>query len=182
MERGLKLAQRAVATDKTFGWSYLALGSAYLNKREHDKAIAIMEEGIRIQPGSADGYRSLGFVLHWAGRGEEAIDSVKKSIRLDPEYEVFILGMSYFTAGRYEDAIATLNPNYADCARKGHLILCFLAASYAAIGQDEKAQEVMRVFLEKHPRFTLSSYSQMHTSISTSYHSKPAFATNGVFN
>ncbi|UCG67407.1 MAG: tetratricopeptide repeat protein, partial [Deltaproteobacteria bacterium] len=157
-ERSLKLAQRAVAIDDTFGWSYLALASAYLNKREHDKAIATLEEWIRIQPGSADAYRSLGFNLHWAGRGDEAIDSVKKSIRLDPGYERFILGMAYFTAGRYEDAIATINQKYADCARKGHLILCFLAASYAAIGHDEKAREVTKVFLKKHPRFTLSSY------------------------
>jgi tetratricopeptide (TPR) repeat protein len=158
MESALMLAQRAVATDETFGWSYLALGSAYLNKREHDKAIAILEEGILIQPGSADAYRYLGFSLAWAGRGDEAIDAVKKSIRLDPGYERPILGICYFTAGRYEDAIATINQKYADYARKGHLILCFLAASYAAIGQDEKAREVMKVFLQKHPRFTLSSY------------------------
>ena len=129
MESALMLAQRAVATDETFGWSHLALGSAYLNKREHDKAIATLEKGILIQPGPADAYRYLGFSLAWAGRGDEAIDAVKKSIRLDPGYERPILGICYFTAGRYEDAIATINQKYADYARKGHLILCFLAAS-----------------------------------------------------
>jgi tetratricopeptide (TPR) repeat protein len=82
IERSLKLAERAVATDDTFGWSYLALASAYLNKREHDKAIATLEEGIRIQPSCADAYRVLAFSLHWAGRADEAIDSAKKSIRL----------------------------------------------------------------------------------------------------
>ncbi len=161
MERTFTLAQQAVATDDTFGWSYVALGSAYSLKGEHDKAIATIEEGIRIQPNFADAYRYRGFFLHWAGRGDEAIDSVKKSIRLDPAYERLILGMTYFTAGRYEDAIATINQNYADLARKGHLILYFLAASYAAIGQDEKAREVMKVCLEKHPTTTLSSYSHL---------------------
>ena len=103
----------------------------------------------------------MGFYLHWAGRSDEAIDSVKKSMRLNPGSTVpsaFILGMSYFTAGRYEDAIASINPKYAHIARKGNIILCFLAASYTAIGQDEKARDVMKVFLEKHPSFTLSSY------------------------
>jgi len=161
MERALKLANQAVTTDDTFGWSYLALASAYLNNREHDKAIAAMEEAIRIQPGSADAYMFMGFYLHWAGHSDEAIDSIKKSMRLNPGARgpaEFILGMAYFTAGRYEDTISTIKQNYASLARKGHLILCFLAASYAAIGQDEEAQEVMNVFLEKHPNFSLSSY------------------------
>lgn len=161
IERALKLAQRAVATDDTFGWSYLALASAYLNIRKHDKAVAAMEEAIRIQPGSADAYLFRGFYLHWAGRSDEAVDSIKKSMRLNPGSTgpaPFILGMSYFTSGRYEDAISTINKRYAVIAHKGHLVLCFLAASYAAIDQDEKANEVMKVFLEKHPTLTLSSY------------------------
>jgi len=160
MERSLKLAQRAVATDETFGWSYLALGSAYLNKREHDKAVATMEEWIRIQPGFADAYKFMGFFLHWAGRGDDALDSYKITMRLNPvDLETRImLGIAYFTAGRYEDAIATINKNYAEFARKGYVGLFFLAASYAAIGQLEKAREVMKVCLEKHPSFTLSSY------------------------
>lgn len=160
MEQSLKLAQQAVAIDETFGWSYLALGSAYLNIREHDKAIATMEEWIRIQPGFADAYKYMAFFLHWAGRGDDAIDSYKISIRLNPIDLVtgLMLGMAYFTAERHEDAIATINQNYSEFARKGYVGLFFLAASYAAIDQNEKAREVMKACLDKHPRFTLSSY------------------------
>lgn len=161
IELTLKLAQQAVATDETFGWSYLALGSAYLNKLEHDKAISTMEELINIQPGFADAYKYRGFFLHWAGYGDEAIDSIKKAMRLnpaDPTATCLMLGMAYFTAGRYEDAIASVNQKYADFARKGYVGLFFIAASYAAIDQDEKAQEVMKACLEKHPKFTLSNY------------------------
>ena len=120
-----------------------------------------MEEAIRIQPGSADSHLFMGCYLHWAGYGNEAVDSVKKAMRLNPASKgptSFILGMAYFTAGRYEDAIAAISPKYDYVARKGHLILCFLAASYAAINQEEKAQEVMKVFLEHHLDFTLSTY------------------------
>ena len=160
-KRSTELAQKAVATDSTFGWSYLALASAYLNELKHDEAIAAMEEAIRIQPGSADAYLFLGFYLHWAGYGDEAIESVKKSIRLNPASmgpTSFILGMSYFTAGRYEEAIATIAPKYDYVARKGHLILCFLSASYVATNQDERARKVMKEFLVKHPDFAVSNY------------------------
>ncbi len=83
-----------------------------------------------------------------------------KSIRLNPVdlSTGLMLGMSYFTAGRYKEAIATINQNYADFVRKGYVGLFFLAAAYAAIGQNEKAREVMKVSLEKHPKFTLSTY------------------------
>lgn len=161
MKRSSELAQKATTVDNTFGWSHLALASAYINELKHDEAIAAMEDAVRIQPGSADAHLFKGFYLHWAGYGDEAIDSVKTAIRLNPESmgpTSFILGMSYYTAGRYEDAIAVISPKYDYVARKGHLILCFLAASYAAINQEEKAREVMKVFLQHHPDFTLSTY------------------------
>ncbi len=34
----------------------------------------------------------------------------------------------------------------------------FLAAAYAATGQDEKARDVMKVFQAKNPAITLSNY------------------------
>ena len=160
-QRSTELAQKAVEIDNTFGWSFLALASAYLNALKHDEAIAAMEEAIRIQPGSADAHLYMGFYLHWAGYGDEAVESVKKSIRLNPTSmgpTPFILGMSYFTAGRYEDAISTISPKYDYVARKGHLILCFLSASYVATNQDGRARDVMNAFIEKHPDYTVSTY------------------------
>jgi tetratricopeptide (TPR) repeat protein len=67
-------------------------------------------------------------------------------------------GYAYVTAGRYDDAISTLNQGYELKARRGTNSLSFLAAAYIATGQDEKARAVMNVFLEKHPKTTLSNY------------------------
>ncbi len=168
VERALKLAQKAIATDDTFGQSYTALGNAYLMKHQHDKAIAAAQEAIGIQPSDANGYHRLGYFLHWAGRGREAIIAVKTAMRLNPKpmarasfgYASF-LGMAYFTAGRYEDAIAAITDmHYASRVRRGGLGLGFLAAAYVATGQVEKARATMKVFLEKKPGTTLANYRQ----------------------
>jgi len=162
IERALEFGKRAVATDNTFGWSYLALGNAYLMKREHDKAVAAMREAVRIQPSDSDAYEFLGYFLHWSGRGGEAINAVKTAMRLNPTprrpRQFSFLGHAYFTAGRYEEAIATINQRYADFARRGSPPLGTLAAAYAATGQDEKARAAMKTFLDKHPGRTIATY------------------------
>ena len=158
IERALTFAQKAVATDDTFGPSYGALGNAYLMKHENDKAVAAGREAVRLLPSAADAYRVLGYFLHWAGRGDEAIDALKTAAHLDPKWSTGWLGYAYVTAGRYDDAISTLNQGYELKARRGTNSLSFLAAAYIATGQDEKARAVMNVFLGKHPKTTLSNY------------------------
>ena len=59
--------------------------------------------------------------------------------------------MAYFTAERYEDAIATLEQGYASRARRGQNSLAFLSAAYAATGRMAKARAAMKAFLAKHP-------------------------------
>ena len=120
---------------------------------------------VRIQPSFARAYSFLADVLHWSGRGEDAIDAVKTAMRLDPKGKgntlarnAAFLGMAYFTAGRYEDAIPSLRKYYAPRVRRGSNSLCFLAAAYAATGQDEKARAAMTAFLKKNTRTTLANY------------------------
>ena len=65
-------------------------------------------------------------------------------------------GVAYYTAGRYEEAIAhntralLSNPRYAQSLR-------VLAASYAMLGQHDKAAEAMQRFRKVDPQATLSS-------------------------
>ena len=165
IERAFQLAQKAVATDNTFAPSYSALGNVFLMKGEHDKAVAATRKAVRIQPSYAFGHARLGYYLHWSGRAEEAIIAVKTAMRLDPKpkgrrrftYAAY-LGFGYFTAGRYQDAIATLNRHYAFRVRVGSNSLCFLAAAYIATGQDAKAHAALKAFLVKKSGTTLGNY------------------------
>ena len=160
--RALALARKAIAADDTFGWSYLALGSAYLIKREHDKAIAAMEEAVRIQPSDADAHAFLGWYLQFAGRGEEAIEAIKTAMRLNPKLRssrhVAFLGWAYFIAGRYDDAIATINQRYNILLGYGSPSIHALAAAYAATDKVEKARATVKALLDKRPKLAISTF------------------------
>ncbi len=162
IERAYEFAQRAVAIDEKFGWSLSALGGAYLAKREFDKAVATMQEAVRIQPSDADAYTFLGLFLHWAGSGDEAIGALKTALRLNPKPRTrrpyIFLGLAYFTAGRYKDSITLLERYYPYFSRRGHVALGFLAAAHAGAGNVERAREVVKAYLKKKPRLTISKY------------------------
>ena len=66
--------------------------------------------------------------------------------------------MAYFTAGRYQEAIAALKKHYVLRVRRGTNSLCFLAAAYAATGQVEKARAAMKALLDKKPGRTIATY------------------------
>jgi cytochrome c-type biogenesis protein CcmH/NrfG len=151
-----------MAKDDTFIWSYLALGGAYYAKREFDKAVLTMRRAVELQPSDADAWSFLGFYLHWSGHGDEAIAAIKNAQRLDPSARgarnVIFLSMAYSTAGKYKEAIKTILPRYAYFARRGRTAMGYLAAAYAAIGDDEKARATMKEYLAKKPKYRISKY------------------------
>lgn len=118
---------------------------------QHDQAIAEAEHAIALDPNWADGYVWLALILRWSGRAEEAVESAKKAIRLNPRSPAlyqYALGFAYCQVGRYEDAIAAQKEALA---RNPNLLtahIC-LAACYSMAGRDEEAraqvQEVLRV-------------------------------------
>ena len=143
----------------------MALSDAYLMKHEVDMAVEAAQEAVRLLPNYARANLRLGYNLHWAGRGDEAIAALKTAMRLDPKpsrrlarFRSVWLGFAYVTAGRYDDANATLNRNFANKVKRGSHSLCFLAAAYVATGQDEKARAVMKAFLDKKPKTRISNY------------------------
>ena len=164
VEKALEIAQKAISVDNTFWFSYQALASAYLMKRRHDDALAAITEAVTIQPGLDQAHLFQGFYLHWMGRGEEAVQAVKKGLQLNPKYlsarnPVYLdfQGYAYFTAGRYEESIAAWR---SAIDRLGPLNVrqAFLAASYSELGREEEAKAMARDLLKSNPNFDLKSW------------------------
>ena len=66
--QAVKMAQKAVSVDETFGWSYTSLGMALLHRKQYDDAIAAALEAITRQPSDADAYAFLGLIQGLGGQ------------------------------------------------------------------------------------------------------------------
>ena len=156
-----ELAQKALSLDDSLPESYVTLTNVYVMQREHQKAIAKAQKAVEINPNHVWANLFLGFALRCAGKPEEGIPFIKKSIRLSPIAhlpQVFdILGRAYFLAGRYEEAIAEykkgvkLKPDLRDT----HV---GLAATYAVIGREEEARSEVSEILRIEPSFSIEKY------------------------
>src|SRR5437867_5581070 len=73
LERAEELAQTAITLDNSLPGPHTMLGQIYLQKLQHDQAIAEAERAIALDPNWADGYVYLALILRWSGRAEEAV-------------------------------------------------------------------------------------------------------------
>jgi adenylate cyclase len=84
LEKGIELAQKALAIDDSLSSPHGLLCALYRAKREPDKAIAEGERGVALNPGGTPELVSYAASLCYAGRPEEAIQLFQKAIRLNP--------------------------------------------------------------------------------------------------
>jgi adenylate cyclase len=84
LEKGIELAQRAVAMDDSLAGPHGLLSSLFTAKREYDKAIIEGERALALNPGGTSELTSYAAILCYAGRPEEAIQLFQKAIRLNP--------------------------------------------------------------------------------------------------
>ncbi len=151
MDQVLQMAQKSVALNESLPDAHVLLGTVYLWRTQHDEAIEELERAVALDPNDAEALYALASAMTFVGRSNEAISIIKKAMRLNPHYPeryVYNLGRAYFQIGRYREAIPHLteahikNPNFPP-------VLLYLAASYANLGEldraREKAEEAKRI-------------------------------------
>ena len=123
------------------------------------------ERAVELQPDDADAHAYLGLYLMWAGRADEAIAPIKKSLRQNPRVAfstgpyLNFSGFAYFTAGRYKEATAAFEENVKRGGPTGVEVLAYAAAAYSELGQEEETKATVQELLEKYPEFSLRSWS-----------------------
>jgi len=162
LQRAVELGEKAVVLDDSNSSIHAMLTFPYIYFREYDKAISEAEQTISLSPNSATAYFSLGTALSYAGRPQEAIPMLQKSLRLSPipvnSWVLSVLALSYRELGQYEEAIATYE-KVLQIYGPDHLLAHLeLAITYALMDREKENRiegaEVIRI----DPKFSIERY------------------------
>jgi tetratricopeptide (TPR) repeat protein len=129
----------------------------HLWSRDYDQAIAYGEKAVALEPNHADATVRLARALTYADRPEEAIDLIKRAMRLSPYYPDWYLGalgVSYRLAGNYDEAIAAFEKRRERNPRSTlpHL---GLAVVYMEVGREQEARDAAAEVLKRNPKTSL---------------------------
>jgi adenylate cyclase len=165
IEKGIELAQKAVAMDDSLAAAHGTLSAFYTLKREHEKAIAEGERAVALDPGGSFSHLRYGMSLNYGGRPEEAIPVLQKAIRLNPLGETgnFLnLGHAYRVMGRLEEAVTEYKKSLQRSPDNifAHL---GLTATYSMMGREEEARTEAAEVLRLNPKFSVDSYAKRLT-------------------
>jgi adenylate cyclase len=119
---------------------------------------------VNLQPSNPEVLGNLGLVLVHTGETVQAVAEVEKALRLDPTPPAsfqLLAGVVFYTAGDYERAIPLME------AARAALPLAepapeYLAATYAHLGDQEKARREAMRLLGLFPASNLTYYSYLY--------------------
>lgn len=148
MDRAVEYARKAVELDESESRSHWVLAYVLTFNKQYDEARAHQIKAVWLNPNDADVLAKMGYILPLLGEHNEAIELAEKATRLNPYYPDWyntFLGFTYFTAKRYEEAIATFKAS-------GNVYpgdYAWMAAAYAHMGNIDEARSVMDSFLKE---------------------------------
>jgi len=108
-----------------------------------EEAIAEAERAIALDSNDADGYMAMAGALIYSGKPEEAVDFVKKAMRLDPHNianHLYTLGLAHFGMEQFQEAASFFERAFKLNPEMGLVQRAYLAATYGYLGQEEKAR------------------------------------------
>lgn len=126
------------------------LGALFMEEKNYEKAILLLQKAIKLNPKNSLSYNNLGTALKESGKPNEAVVYWKKALAIDPKFieSLSNLGIYYLDAGNQQKArgyffrIIKINPN--DASAYNNLGVSFLnQSSYQeAITNFEKSIDI----------------------------------------
>ncbi|WP_158944132.1 winged helix-turn-helix domain-containing protein [Granulicella sp. S190] len=160
----MEAAKKAVELDPSLPWAHLSLGASMVFSWNWMQAEQEIARAIELGPDFAEAYHFRAKMWNALGRGDEAIESEKKAMELDPFQRPFAMGLALVSARKYDAAIedihSRLEANPQDVSL--HWMLCDAyrrkgdlknAASEweksALLGGDKKEADEIRITYQK---------------------------------
>jgi adenylate cyclase len=150
------LARHAVGLDQPSAWSHMILGQVCIYRRQFKQAVAHYERALALSPSDAFLLMIMADGLPYLGRSKEAIELAIKAMRLNPNHPFWyegVLAFAYYSDRRYAEALSVLE-RMDDLRLSPRLLL----ATYAKLGQVERARAAAKEFLEDNPNFSIARW------------------------
>ena len=128
--------------------------------QEYEIAIAEADRAIAFDPNDPNSYLAMAYALIYAGRAEEAVNYVKRAMRLDPQYPayyLFVMGLAHFGMDKLEEAV-TFFKRALERNPENYVSLIPLSAAYAHLGGGEKAKAAIVELKKALPEATVSLF------------------------
>lgn len=161
LRRGLESAQKALELDATDTLARAILTWALLGYGRWEEAELETDRLMSSRPGDADILAEAGHALFVVGR-DEGVAVLEEAVRLNPlspdSYRRW-LGIGYYRSKRYRDAATALRAVRLEGWGYG-----WLAASFARLGEFERARDTLSLFISKRREELESAGVPAHTS------------------
>ena len=127
-------------------------GQAALGNQQFDRAEAIYEQVVKLDPRSAQAHSNLGLALYMQERYPPAITELRKALDLDPHLDraQVLLALSYFNTGDLERAVPLLEKAY-QTKKDDPVVVAHLGLAYLRQQKDEKALVLLSHWAELEP-------------------------------
>ncbi len=152
------MAIKAIDYDDSETWGHWALAACHMYARDYEVAVAKFDKVMEINPNDADALNDYGYYLAYLGRADEGLKLVHEAIRLNPHYPDWytacLVQVSH-DARQYQNAI-----NYFRGICEGEWLVArlYVAASHAALGNTQEANDAINHLLQLDPQSTLQKW------------------------
>ncbi|MDK1373386.1 MULTISPECIES: adenylate/guanylate cyclase domain-containing protein [unclassified Sinorhizobium] len=157
--RAVAEAQKAVELDPNDAGNRWVLGIILGHERRWEESDAEFDLALRLDPNHADAWAMRADLIVLAGRPGDAIEHVRKALRLNPHppgWYYWMLGQAQYASRDYEAAVQTLRrpETYRATSRR------LLAASLARLGRLDDARTEAQLFMMNNPNFTIRQWAE----------------------
>ena len=160
LDLGLSTARKALSIAPNHYASHWALGTIYTYLKKFDQAVAAYDRALELNPNNASLLAGSSELMFYMGKSDEAIDRLHRAMRLNPHHPQWYkayLAAAYFENHQYDNAIKTSEQLIGIGMPNTHNRL---AASYAYLGNMEKAKDHAAKVLEREPNFSIQRFAK----------------------
>ena len=152
-EKSVELLNKIILHEPNCFEAFEELGDNYISLRKINKARKALQEGIRVNPKSANGHYLLGFLYSLEQKWEASVEELEIADNLSPNHPEILrcLGWSYHNFNRRSQRGLAILERSNNLAPNDPNILCDLGVCHMNSNNAKKAEEIFEKVLKINP-------------------------------